>query len=182
MNENIKVGVGFLIPAAALITFFVSILFEQFLLGILIAVAGIFAWFLYTAVMETNMPTVTGNIIIVFGVLLSLAAFLNYGIEQNMFGGFSVDLEGLAGSAILLFFSVLLGVLFRNKPFSLTRAPAATQPASPLISPVEKEPVDDSEDDDVGYDYPDDEDYEDYEAFYSDYFDDDSPYEYDVEE
>ena len=179
MNENIKVGVGFLIPAAALITFFVSILFEQFLLGILIAVAGIFAWFLYTAVMETNMPTVTGNIIIVFGVLLSLAAFLNYGIEQNMFGGFSVDLEGLAGSAILLFFSVLLGVLFRNKPFSLTRAPAATQPASPLISRVEKEPVDDSEDDDVGYDYPDDEDYE---AFYSDYFDDDSPYEYDVEE
>ena len=179
MNENIKVGVGFLIPAAALITFFVSILFEQFLLGILIAVAGIFAWFLYTAVMETNMPTVTGNIIIVFGVLLSLAAFLNYGIEQNMFGGFSVDLEGLAGSAILLFFSVLLGVLFRNKPFSLTRAPEATQPASPLISRVEKEPVDDSEDDDVGYDYPDDEDYE---AFYSDYFDDDSPYEYDEEE
>ncbi len=179
MNENIKVGVGFLIPAAALITFFVSILFEQFLLGILIAVAGIFAWFLYTAVMETNMPAVTGNIIIVFGVLLSLAAFLNYGIEQNMFGGFSVDLEGLAGSAILLFFSVLLGVLFRNKPFSLTRAPEATQPASPLISRVEKEPVDDSEDDDVGYDYPDDEDYE---AFYSDYFDDDSPYEYDVEE
>ena len=179
MNENIKVGVGFLIPAAALITFFVSILFEQFLLGILIAVAGIFAWFLYTAVMETNMPTVTGNIIIVFGVLLSLAAFLNYGIEQNMFGGFSVDLEGLAGSAILLFFSVLLGVLFRNKPFSLTRAPAATQPASPLISPVEKEPVDDSEDGDGGHDYP---DYEDYEAFYSDYFDDDSPYEYDEEE
>ena len=179
MNENIKIGVGFLFPAAALIAFFVSILFEQFLLGILIAVAGIFAWFLYTAVMETSMPTVTGNIIIVFGVLLSLAAFLNYGIEQNMFGGFSVDLEGLAGSAILLFFSVLLGVLFRNKPFSLTRAPAATQPASPLISPVEKEPVDDSEDDDVGYDYPDDEDYED---FYSDYFDDDSPYEYDEEE
>ena len=59
MNENIKIGVGFLIPAAALIAFFVSILFEQFLFGILIAVAGIFAWFLYTAVMETNMPTVT---------------------------------------------------------------------------------------------------------------------------
>ncbi len=112
MNENIKIGVGFLFPAAALIAFFVSILFEQFLLGILIAVAGIFAWFLYTAVMETSMPTVTGNIIIVFGVLLSLAAFLNYGIEQNMFGGFSVDLEGLAGSAILLFFSVLCLILY----------------------------------------------------------------------
>ncbi len=179
MNENIKIGVGFLFPAAALIAFFVSILFEQFLLGILIAVAGIFAWFLYTAVMETNMPTVTGNIIIVFGVLLSLAAFLNYGIEQNMFGGFSIDLEGLSGSAILLFFSVLLGVLFRNKSFSPTRAPVTNQPTSPLIDPVEKEPVDDSGDDDVGYDYPDDEDYE---AFYSDYFDDDSPYEYDEEE
>ncbi|MDP6991186.1 MAG: hypothetical protein QGF89_00700 [Candidatus Marinimicrobia bacterium] len=179
MNENIKVGVGFLIPAAALITFFVSILFEQFLLGILIAIAGIFAWFLYTAVMETGMPTVAGNIIIVFGVLVSLAAFLNYGIEQNMFGGFSVNLEGLSGSAILLFFSVLLGVLFRNKPLTVARSPVATQPASPLISPVEKELLDDGEEDDGGYDYP---DYEDYEAFYSDYFDDDSPYEYDEEE
>jgi len=179
MNENIKIGVGFLIPAAALIAFFVSILFGQFLLGILIAVAGIFAWFLYAAVMETNMPTVTGNIIIVFGVLLSLAAFLNYGIEQNMFGGFSIDLEGLSGSAILLFFSVLLGVLFRNKSFSPARATVTNQPASPLIDPLEKEPVDDSGDDDVGYDYPYDEDYE---AFYSDYFDDDSPYEYDEEE
>jgi len=44
---------------------------------------------------------------------------------------------------------------------------------------VEKELVDDGEEDDGGYDYP---DYEDYEAFYSDYFDDDSPYEYDEEE
>lgn len=179
MNENIKVGVGFLIPATAIIAFFVSILSEQFLLGILIAVSGIFAWFLYAAVMETNMPNITGNIIIVFGVLLSLAAFLNYGIEKNMFGGFSINLEGVSGSAILLFFAVLLGVLFRNKSISLAQTPSTTHPDSPLINPVEKDPVDESDDEGDEYDYP---DYKDYEDFYADYFDDDPSYEYGEEE
>ena len=65
MNENIKVGFGVLIPVVALIAFFISLLSEQFLVGILIAVSGVFVWFLYAAVVEASMPNFTGNIIIV---------------------------------------------------------------------------------------------------------------------
>jgi hypothetical protein len=64
--------------------------------------------------MQSELPDVTGNVIIVFGFLLSSAVLLKYGWEQNMFGGFVFNLEGAVVSAVLLFFSVLLGVLFRN--------------------------------------------------------------------
>ena len=177
MNENIKVGFGVLIPGAAIIAFFFSLLSEQFLLGILIAVSGIFAWFLYAAVVETSMPNFTGNIIIVFGVLLSVASFLNYGVEQTIFGGFSFNLEGVSGSAVLLFFAVLLGILFRNKTLAPVSGPTKIQATS---SPSDsKRPggfSGDSRDDSV-YAYPDYEDYEDYEDYYGDYFEDGSLFE-----
>ena len=175
MNENIKVGFGVLIPAAAIVAFFFSLLSEQFLLGILIAVSGIFGWFLYSAVVETSMPNFTGNIIIVFGVLLSVASFLNYGVEQNMFGGFSFNLEGVSGSAVLLFFAVLLGLLFRNKTPAPVSDPTNNIQVAPPPSDA-KRPEDFYGDrhDDYVYEYP---DYEDYEDYYDDYFEDGSPFE-----
>ncbi len=176
MNENIKIGVGFLIPAAAIVAFFSSILSEQFLAGILIAVFGVFAWFLYSAVMETNMPNVTGNIIIVFGVLLSVATFLNYGLEQNMFGGFSINLEGVSGAAVLLFFSVLLGMLFRNKPLSPAIEHVATKPEISTATKTINEPDEEPGIDDDEFEYP---SYEDYEDFYNEYYGDETSYEYD---
>ncbi|MBN4080730.1 hypothetical protein JYT44_00055 [Caldithrix abyssi] len=173
MNNNIKVGVGFLIPAAAIIAFFFSIFTENYLLGIVLSISGVLLWFIYAAVMQSELPNVTGNIIIVFGVLLSLAVFLNYGWEQNMFGGFNFNPEGAAGSAVLLFFSVLLGVLFRNKAPVLA-APSshkiATSPEPPAINVAE----DEKSDDDAYLSYYNGEydDYypEDYEEYYPDYY------------
>ena len=77
-------------------------------MGLFIAIAGVLAWFLYSTVMQSEMPDVTGNIIIVFGFLISLAVFLNYGWDRNMFGGYELNIEGAAGSALLLFLNVLL--------------------------------------------------------------------------
>ena len=84
MNNNIRVGVGFLIPAVAIIAFFSSILAENYLLGIFFAIAGVLVWFLYAAIMQSELPDVTGNVIIVFGFLLSSAVLLKYGWEQNI--------------------------------------------------------------------------------------------------
>ena len=58
----------------------------------------------------------TGNVIIVFGFLISLAVFLNYGWDRNMFGGYEFNIEGAAGAALLLFLNILLGVLFKKAP------------------------------------------------------------------
>ena len=102
MNDNIKVGIGFFIPASAIIFFIASLYAENFLLSAFISILGLLAWFLYSAIMQTSMPNVTGNIIILFGVLLSIAVFLSFGMMRNMFGGYEFVPEGGAGAAILL--------------------------------------------------------------------------------
>ena len=114
MNDNIKVGIGFFIPAFAIIFFVASLYAENFLLSAFISILGLLVWFLYSVIMQTSMPNVTGNIIILFGVLLSLSIFLSFGMKRNMFGGYEFVAEGGAGSAILLLIIVLVGILFKK--------------------------------------------------------------------
>ena len=175
MNNNIRVGVGFLIPAVAIIAFFSSILVENYLLGIFFAIAGVLVWFLYAAIMQSELPDVTGNVIIVFGFLLSSAVLLKYGWEQNMFGGFIFNLEGAVVSAVLLFFSVLLGVLFRNNHPS--HPPHRFSPNISVSSEPESLPVESFGDSIVEEDQTSENDEYDgynseaYKAYYSDYYD-----------
>ena len=56
------------------------------------------------------MPDITGNIVMLYGAMLSLAFFLNYGFDVNMFGGYEVQVEGAVGAVVVLFFTVLLGL------------------------------------------------------------------------
>ena len=58
--------------------------------------------------MESEMPDITGNMIVLLGGMLAVGFFLNYGVTKNMFGGFNINLEGATASAVVLFFSVLL--------------------------------------------------------------------------
>jgi len=160
---------GLLIPAIALVGFFYCAILGNFLGAILVAVAGVMFWYIYSLIMESAMPDITGNVVILFGSLLSAAFFLNYGLVTNMFGGFSLSLEGAAIAAILLFFSVLLGVSLRGRPVVVLDQ---TKTNSPTISPaVVSEDVfdDDFEENDDEHDYFDPSEYE-----YPDYYDYDS--------
>ncbi len=171
MNDNIKVGIGFFIPATAIILFVASLYAENFLLSAFISILGLLAWFLYSAVMQTNMPNVTGNIIILFGVLLSLSIFLSFGMKKNMFGGYEFVAEGGAGSSILLLIIVLVGILFKksSNPSDVSRQPVSkisldtpsmeTQTKEKDSDPAEYLYQDVGEDEDSW----DDEDYEEYE-------------------
>ena len=114
MSENIKIFIGFLVPAASIVSFFFSVFAENYILGMFLAIFGGISWLIFVLVAKFYWPKVTGNIIIVFGALLSLAVFLDSGLEQNMFGGLNFKPEGIAYSSILFFFSILLGVLFKN--------------------------------------------------------------------
>ena len=169
MNDNIKVGVGFLIPASAIILFIASLYAENFLLSAFISILGILVWFLYSAIMQTNMPNVTGNIIILFGVLLSIAVFLSFGVKRNMFGGYEIAPEGGAGSAILLLIIVLVGILFKNNS---TLPAKNTQPASEDLSSgarsseKQEQPQSQEAFAEEGYYYDDDDDYYDEEDYY----------------
>ncbi len=115
MNSNIKISVGLMIPLVAIIVFSVLIYTENNIAAIFAAIGGLSAWFLYSSVMDAEMPDVTGNIIVLFGFLLSTAFFLNYGLTRNMFGGYEINLEGAAISSTLLFLIILVGISFRQR-------------------------------------------------------------------
>ena len=125
MANDMKSGIGFIIPAAGVVGFFTSLLLGEFLVSIIIAVAGIMVWFLYMLVMESNMPQQMGNMILLFGILLSIGIFFGFGITQNMFGGFEFQPEGSIFALVILFFAVLTGLNFRNQASS-TVAPAGS--------------------------------------------------------
>ena len=68
--------------------------------------------------MESNMPQQMGNMILLFGILLSIGIFFGFGITQNMFGGFEFQPEGSIFALVILFFAVLTGLNFRNQASS----------------------------------------------------------------
>ena len=123
MANDIKSGVGFIIPAAGVVGFFTSLLLGEYMLSIIIAVLGILIWFIYMLVMESHMPHEMGNMIMLFGVLLSLGIFFSFGITQNMWGGFEFQPEGSIFSLVILFFAILTGLNFRNQQDSNLQSP-----------------------------------------------------------
>ena len=72
---------------------------------------------MYMLVMESRPPEPSqlGNLIILFGVLLSLGVFLSFGVKQHLHGGYDFRVEGSLISLVILFFSILTGILFKNQ-------------------------------------------------------------------
>ena len=124
MSNDIKSGVGYIIPFGAVVGFFTSLFLGEFLISIIIAISGILVWFLYMVIMESSPPSNLGNLIIFFGILLSTGIFMGFGVSQNMWGGVEFVSEGSLFALVILFFSILTGMLFRGQPF--IRQPAAS--------------------------------------------------------
>jgi len=115
MTNDVKSGVGFIIPAVGVVGFFTALLLGEFLLSIIISVMVILIWFLYMLVMESHVPQEMGNMIMLFGLMLSLGLFLGFGVTQNMWGGYDLKPEGAIFALIIFFFSVLTGLNFKNQ-------------------------------------------------------------------
>ena len=169
MSENIKIFVGLLVPAATIVAFFFSVFSENYVLGMFLSIFGISSWLVFTLVMKSSWHQITGNLIIVFGVLLALSVFLDAGLEQNMFGGLNFLSKGIASSTILLFFSVLLGVLFKNMAPNISTSNAQKSSRKPVDSSTKNnnDLEKDEEDADLSNYYAeDDPDYLDYDDTY----------------
>ena len=119
MANDMKSGIGYLIPASGVIGFVIALILGEFLASILITVMGILVWFLYMLVMESTIPKQMGNMIMLFGVMLSVGIFLGFGISQNLWGGFEFKPEGSLLSLVILFFAVLTGLNFKNQQLVL---------------------------------------------------------------
>ena len=115
MANDMKSGIGYLIPASGVVGFIIALLLGEFLVSILITVLGILVWFLYMLVMESTIPKQMGNMIMLFGAMLSVGIFLGFGVTQNLWGGFEFKPEGSLLSLVILFFAILTGLNFRNQ-------------------------------------------------------------------
>ena len=115
MANDMKSGFGYIIPAAGVVGFVIALILGEFLFSILITILGILLWFLYMLVMESNIPRQMGNMIILFGVMLSISIFMGFGVTQNLWGGFEFEPEGSILSLVILFFAILTGLNFRNQ-------------------------------------------------------------------
>jgi len=191
MASSIKSGIGFIIPFGAIIGFVLSIIAENYVLGIFFAVAGMLVWLLYLAVMDTAAPDTLGNFIILFGVLLALAVFMNFGWEQNIWGGIEFKAEGSVLALVVLFFATLSGVLYRQQlPAVQTQLTSSEQELvdkalrgeeNPRVIVVKQEMEDDNTDDNTDDEDDDYEEYKEYDYAYPYYFDEDNEYEYSYE-
>ena len=188
MASSIKSGIGFIIPFGAIIGFVLSIIAENYVLGIFFAVAGMLVWLLYLAVMDTAAPDTMGNFIILFGVLLSLAVFMNFGWEQNIWGGIEFKAEGSVLALVVLFFATLSGVLYRQQ-FAAVQ-PQLTSSEQELVDKalrgkedprviVVKQEAENNDTDNTDDDY---EEYKEYDYAYPYYFDEDDEYIYEDDE
>jgi len=190
MASSIKSGIGFIIPFGAIIGFVLSIIAENYVLGIFFAVAGMLVWLLYLAVMDTAAPDTMGNFIILFGVLLSLAVFMNFGWEQNIWGGIEFKAEGSVLALVVLFFATLSGVLYRQQFAAVQPQLTSSEQElvdkalrgeeNPRVIVVKQEMEDDNTDDEDDED-DDYEEYKEYDYAYPYYFDEDNEYEYSYE-
>ena len=190
MNNDTKTTVGLIIPAIFAVVFFIVIFNQNFLNALFVAVSGLLVWFTYSSIVRAKMPDFTGNIVMLYGAMLSLAFFLNYGLTINMFGGYEAQVEGAVGAVMILFFTILLGSLFNSKS-ELRLEKLEGSSLENKVIPQEEEVVDyanqpaqaraDNEDayDDYDYDY--DYDYDELEDTYDDMEDYYSEYEYDEE-
>ena len=175
MNDNIKTSLGLLFPFSSIALFVYFCIIGSFLAAILAAVGGVMFWYLYSLVMESEMPDITGNMIVLLGGMLSVGFFLNYGVTKNMFGGFNINLEGATASAVVLFFSVLLGINLRMRPAAYIKPDTLETPITSSAEPTlaESDKFDVSNDlssdaynenysyyDPSEYEYPGDYDYE----------------------
>lgn len=136
MSREIKSGIGYIIPAAALVGYAIALYTGLYLMSIVFAVIGILGWFLYLMVLEVDLPHSMGNLVILFAVLLAIGVFMAYGLEQDMFGGYVFRPEGAVFSLVLVMFGVLGGVLFNR---SRTATPRLTSQEEKMVqSALEK--------------------------------------------
>ena len=114
MDNDLKSGLGYIIPIGAISGYVLALVAENFYLAMILSVAGILLWFIYLLIMEIRPPQPFGNFIVLFGVLLAFSVFLSTGLEQDIFGGYMLKSEGLIYAVLILFFTIMAGVLFRT--------------------------------------------------------------------
>ncbi|MBC8174851.1 MAG: hypothetical protein H8E82_04260 [Candidatus Marinimicrobia bacterium] len=130
MNDNLKSTFGYIILLCAVVGFVLSFIASDFLLSILFIVGGVMFWLIYINSVRASIHRSIGAILIIFGFFLSCSVFTAFGLEQDIWGGYHIKEDGTILSVVVLFFSIMPGLVFyylsRNK---LGVVPPPAQPS-----------------------------------------------------
>ena len=141
VSHEIKAIFGYLFLLASVIGFVIAFLATSYLLAVLFIIGGLLFWMIYLNIAKVKIDRLTGAILIIFGVLLSTAIFMSFGIEQDMWGGYHLKPDGTIFSLIILFFAVMPGLIFYyfHRPAPLRQLPS--QPPIPVTEIPQEFPV-----------------------------------------
>ena len=150
MSRESLIIISRFIVAAVFITSILAMALGDFFITLITVSGGLIVWLLYLLAaglgtvqgegeMEITFGKTLSKVVAGLGGVLAVSAFVTYGVEQTMWGGYAFDLAGLALALAILWVTLMPLVILQliSKP----RAPAAPQTERPAAAlPEEPRP------------------------------------------
>ncbi len=115
MNLNVQKIIGWTILIAGFIVFLFVVSAKEFTFSIIVAAFTLISWIGYSLVVENRKNyKLIGNVIIGAGIIMGIAIFFVYGVEEVAFprGSFQFKASGIAKSLGVILFSLVPALLF----------------------------------------------------------------------
>lgn len=132
-QSELKSTFSYFILILIVLAYIFSFISENYVMAILFIVGGITIWMSYLNLSGVRAHRQTGAILIIFGILLFSSVFMAYGVEQDIWGGYRLNTDGVVLSLIILFFAVMPGLIFyylRRPQAPAVSEPSATAPST----------------------------------------------------
>ena len=115
MSREALIIISRIIVVSIFIFVLIAAALGSFIYTLIVAATGMFIWLIYLVSADlgqsdgsaTPVSINIGRVLAGLGLILAVSAFLTYGIERTMWGGFNFSVEGAAISILILFFTML---------------------------------------------------------------------------
>ena len=147
MNIDIQKIIGGLILLVGLAFFLFVVTAKEFEYSIIVASFTLISWIAYMLTIEKNQDyKQIGNVIITTGIIMGIAIFFVFGVEEVAFprGSFQFKASGIVKSLAVILFSLVPALLFYVVDETLPRIAKAR---TSLTQKTEKQPINDYDDD-----------------------------------
>ena len=147
MNIDIQKIIGGIILLAGLAFFLFVVTAKEFEYSIIVASFTLISWITYMLTIEKNQDyKQIGNVIITTGIIMGIAIFFVFGVEEVAFprGSFQFKASGIVKSLAVILFSLVPALLFYVVEETLPRIAKAR---TSLPQETKKQPINDYDDD-----------------------------------
>ena len=147
MNIDIQKIISGTILLLGLAVFLFVVTAREFEYSVIVATFTLISWIAYILTIEKNQDyKQIGNVIITTGIIMGIAIFFVFGVEEVAFprGSFQFKASGIVKSLAVILFSLVPALLFYVVEETLPRIAKAR---TSLPKETEKQPINDYDDD-----------------------------------